>query len=137
VSPVHAASMSCAGRSLDALALVAPAYKKPPRSNEARHLIPSYLPDIAAHSLSLWFAVASPAGAVLDAERVDASDHLGARRCRESEEELRRSRSRTSPTSSASSTRRPRRRTVVPARRWASAVLRKTMHVSRPILIRR
>jgi hypothetical protein len=48
VSPVHAASMSCAGRSLDALALDAPAYIKPLRSNGATHLTPLYLPDIVA-----------------------------------------------------------------------------------------
>jgi hypothetical protein len=97
--------------------LDAPAYKRPRRSNAETHLTPSYLPDIAAHSLSLCFAVASPAGAVLDAERVDASDHLGARRRRESEEEEHRSRSRTPPSRSASSTPRHRRRTIAAARR--------------------
>jgi hypothetical protein len=41
------------GELLAALVPVAPAYIKPLRSNESTHLIPSYLPDIAAHSLSL------------------------------------------------------------------------------------
>jgi hypothetical protein len=96
---------------------VAPAYINPLRSNEAAHPVPSYLPDIAAHSLSLWFAVASFAGAVLDRRSAAAFEHRGANFCRESEEEEHRSRSRASPSSFASSTPRPRRRTVFAARR--------------------
>jgi hypothetical protein len=111
-----------AGELLAALILDAPAYKMPLRSNEAAHPVPSYLPDIAAHSLSLWFAVASPAGVVLDAERVVTFDHLGARRRRESEDEPRRGRSRTSPSSSASSTSLPRRRAFVTATPVSSAL---------------
>jgi hypothetical protein len=105
VSPVHAASMSCAGRSLDALALVAPTYKYPRRSNEGTRLTPSYLPDTLAPSLSLWFVDARHTGEVLDANRAAAFDHPRASRRWESEEEHRRSRSRTSPSSPASSTR--------------------------------
>jgi hypothetical protein len=96
---------------------IVPAYIKPLRSNESTHLTPLYLPDIAAHSLSLCFAVASLAGAALDERSAAASDHLEASCCRESEEEEHRRRSRTSPTSSASSTPRHRRRTLVTARR--------------------
>jgi hypothetical protein len=105
------------GELLAALALDAPAYKMPLRSNEAAHPVPSYLPDIAAHSLSLWFAVASLAGVALDKRSAAVSEHLGANFCRESEEEEYRSRSRASPSSFASSTPRHRRRTVVSARR--------------------
>jgi hypothetical protein len=96
---------------------VASAYIKPLRSNESTHPIPSYLPDIAAHSLSLCFAVASLAGAALDERSAAASEHLGACRRRESEEEEHRSRSRTPPSSPASPTPRHRRRTLVSARR--------------------
>jgi hypothetical protein len=97
--------------------LVASAYKKLPRSNEEAHPVPSYLPDIAAHFLSLWFAVASFAGAVLDRRSAAAFEHRGANFGGESEEEEYRSRSRASPSSFASSTPRHRRRTVVAARR--------------------
>jgi hypothetical protein len=69
---------------LAALTLATPAYKRPRRSNGDTHLTPSYLPDIAAHPLSLCFAIASHAGKVLDKRSAAAFDHLGARRCWES-----------------------------------------------------
>jgi hypothetical protein len=104
-----------AGELLVALFLDAPAYKKPLRSNEEKHLTPSYVPDIAAPSLSLWFVDTCNAGEVLDERSAAAFDHLGASRRWESVEETYRSRSRTSPTSSASSTPLPRRRTFFTA----------------------
>jgi hypothetical protein len=105
------------GELLAALVPVASAYINPLRSNESTHLFASYLPDIAAHSLSLCFAVASLAGAALDERSAAASEHLGACRRRKSEEEEHRSRSRTPPSSPASSTPLPRRRTIAAARR--------------------
>jgi hypothetical protein len=90
---------------LDARALDAPAYKRPRRSNGETHPTPSYRPDNLSPSLSLWFVDAYNAGEVLDAKRAAVFDHPGASRHWESEEEHRRSRSRTSPLSSASSTR--------------------------------
>jgi hypothetical protein len=93
-----------AGELLAALTLVAPAYKRPLRSNEETHTTPSYRPDTISPSLSLWFVDACNAGEVLDAESAAAFDHPGASRRWESEEESRRSRFRPSPSSSSSST---------------------------------
>jgi hypothetical protein len=117
---------------LDALA-----YKKLPRSNGDTHPATSYLPDITVSSLSLWFAVASLAGAVLDRRSAAAFEHRGANFCRESEAEEHRSRSRPSPSSFVSSTPRPRRRTSSLLAGELPPVLRKTTHVDRPISIQR
>jgi hypothetical protein len=92
------------GELLDALALDAPAYKRPLRSNEETHTTPSYRPDTISPSLSLWFIDACNAGEVLDAESAAAFDHPGASRRWESEEEPRRRRFHPSPSSSSSST---------------------------------
>jgi hypothetical protein len=78
VSPVHVASMPCAGHPLDALAPASLAYKNPRRSNEWMHTIPSYLPDTLTSPSSLSFDVASPAGEVLDAEGTAAFGLRGA-----------------------------------------------------------
>jgi hypothetical protein len=85
------------------------------------HPTPSYHPDTTSPSLSLWFVDACNAGEVLDARSAAAFDHLGASRRWESEEESRRSRFRTSPSSSASSTSLPRRRTLFTATPVSSA----------------
>jgi hypothetical protein len=104
-----------AGELLSALALVAPAYINPRRSNEETHTTPSYSPNIISPSLSLWFVDACNAGEVLDTEGAAAFDLPGASRRWELEEELRRSLFCTPPSSSASSPSRRRRRIVVPA----------------------
>jgi hypothetical protein len=87
-----------AGELLAALTLDALAYKRPLRSNDETHPIPSYLPDIAASSLSPWFDDTCNAGEVLDERSAAAFNHLGASRRWESVEETYRSRSRTPPT---------------------------------------
>jgi hypothetical protein len=94
----------CTGELLDALALVAPAYKSPRRSNDWTHTVPSYLPDTLTSPHSLSFDVAVPAGEVLDAEGAAAFDLPGASRRWEVVEEPRRSRFRPSSSSSSSST---------------------------------
>jgi hypothetical protein len=53
VSPVHVASMPCAGHLLGAPVPDAPAYKSPRRSNDWTHTIPSYLPDTLTSPRSL------------------------------------------------------------------------------------
>jgi hypothetical protein len=62
------------GELLDVLALDAPAYKRPLRSNEETHTTPGYRPDTISPSLSLWFVDACNAGEVLDAESAAAFD---------------------------------------------------------------
>jgi hypothetical protein len=104
-----------AGELLAALTLAAPAYKKPCRSNEEKHPTPSYLPDNPVSPLSLWFVDTCNAGEVLDERSAAAFNHLGASRRWESVEETHRSRFRTSPMSSASSTSLPRHRTFFTA----------------------
>jgi hypothetical protein len=104
VSPVHVASMPCAGHPLDALVPDSLAYKSPRRSNDWTHTPPSSLPDIFSSPRSLQLDVASPAGEVLDAEGAAALGLSGASRRRESVEEPRRSLFRPSPSSSASPT---------------------------------
>jgi hypothetical protein len=92
------------GELMDALALVAPAYKSPRRSNEPTRPVPSYLPDTLTSPRSLSFDIAIPAGEVLDAEGAAAFDLLGASRRRELVEEPRRSLFHPSPSSYASPT---------------------------------
>jgi hypothetical protein len=93
-----------AGELLDTLSLAALAYLNPRRSNEETHTTPSYRPDTITPSLSLWFVDAYNAGEVLDTESAAAFGHPGASRRWKSAEEHRRSRFRTLPSSSSSST---------------------------------
>jgi hypothetical protein len=113
--------------------LVASAYINPLRSNGDTHPATSYLPDITASSLSLCFAVANLAGAVLDRRSAATFEPREANFCRESEAEEYRSRSRASPSSPASPTPRRRRRTPSLLAGEIPPVLRKTMRVHRSI----
>jgi hypothetical protein len=93
-----------AGELLDTLSPDAQAYINPHRSNEKTRPAPSYLPDTLASPSSVSFGVAVLVGEVLDVEGATAFYLPGASRRWELVEEHRRSRFRTSPTSSSSST---------------------------------